>query len=71
MRLRTGEPVPLKEAQNLVSGVGSAQRVRKPSVRGEMILDGLLQLVRIACRAERADDGGYFFLGILHVSESE
>lgn len=36
-----------------------------------MPLDSLLQLVRIARRAELADDAGYFFLGILHVSESE
>jgi hypothetical protein len=70
-RLRTSEPVPLKEAQNLVLGVGPAQWVRKLGVLNKVLLDSNFQLVRIACRAERADNVGYFFLGVLHVSESE
>lgn len=71
MRLRTSEPVPLKEAQNLVSGVGPAQWVRKLGVLDEVLLDRTFQLVRIACRAELADNVDYFFLRILHESESE
>ena len=67
LRLWTSEPVPLEEAENLVSRVGFAQRVGKLCVRGKVLFDGGLQLVCIARRAERADNIRYFFLRILHV----
>ena len=60
----------MKETENLVSGVGLAHWVRKLRVGDEVLFNSFFQLIRIACRAERADDVGYFFLGILHESES-
>ena len=67
LRLRASEPIPLKEAKNLVPGVGLAQWVEKLGVRGEVLFNSGFQLVRVACRAERLDNIGYLFLRVLHV----
>ena len=49
LALRTSEPVPLKEARNLVWGVSHAEWVRKLGVGGEVLFDCGFQLGCIAC----------------------